>query len=1057
MTASGRGYLRYPTVHRDTVVFACEDDLWAVAATGGPARRLTTCASEACHPRLSPDGSQVAFAAAEDGHTEVYVQPMAGGPARRLTFQAATRCVVVTWHPDTGEVVYASTAEQAAGFGFRLFAVAASGSAPRLLDPGAATALSFGPNGGVVLGRSNADPARWKRYRGGAAGDLWIDASGGGRFTRLLDLPGNLAGPCWVGDRIYFVSDHEGTGNVYSCLTDGTDLRGHTEHADFYARNLSTDGTQLVYHAGARLFRLDPATGDAAEIPVELVSARAQRQRRFARAADHLEDARVSPDGTRLAVLARGKAFTFDHWAGPVRDHGQAVGVRYRLPRWLADGTRLVAVAGDDQPTERLVLLDAEGGTAETDLHIGDLGCVTELVASPVSGLVAFTTNRQQLWVLNTEDERPLPTLLDASPFERIEDLTWSPDGRWVAYTYPNTPRTSAIKVAEVAIARAFQVTEPVLRDSRPAFDPGGRYLYFIGQRDVTPRLDQVEAAVGFPFGARPYLVPLRAHEVSPFVPRPHAPGTDTAVEPRADGAAVDIDLVDIDRRVVAFPVPEGRYASVLGLPGRVLLLTVPADDPDDEPDGSATMVDLGTGEVTADFLSPVDEFDVNADASALLYRADKQLRVVAAGADKDAVDEHDEPDSPGGRTGWVDLDRVTVAVHPAAEWRQMFREAWRLQRECFWNAEMSGVDWAAMYERYAPLAELVASRTELSDLMWELQGELGTSHAYERGGDHRVAGRHKQGFLGLDWAGAEPGTWRVARVLRGDPWRKDATSPCNRPGTDIRPGDAITAVNGTLVGAAGPGELLVGRADHEVELTVDRPGATPRRVAVSAIATEDRARYLDWVAANRRYVRAASDGRLGYLHVPDMFPAGYADFVRGFLTELDSPGLIVDVRFNGGGHVSPLLLDRLARRRSGVEHGRWSGAAPYPLEAPRGPMVALINEQTGSDGEIFSHMFRVTGLGSLIGTRTWGGVIATWPRHHLVDGTVTTQPEFRYLLREAGGSLENAGVAPDIEIPIPPGGPAVDPQLAAAVAHMLPTLAGDPVRAARIGASHSA
>lgn len=1029
-----KGYLRYPTIFGDTVVFACEDDLWSVPATGGQARRLTAGVSEASRPRFSPDGTRIAFVGAEDGPTELYVLPVAGGQARRLTYQAA-RCATVGWHPDTGEIIYASAAEQPANFGMRLFAVAAGGGAPRVLEFGPADAISHGPDGAVVLGRNTADPARWKHYRGGGVGELWVGRHAEGPLESLPPLPGNVTNPCWVGDRIYFVSDHEGIGNVYSCRPDGTDLTRHTDHDAYYARNLTTDGARLVYHAGARLYLLDPA-GEHGRIAVDLATAPAQRGRRFVAAAEYLDGAELSPDATLLAITTRGRAFTMAHWSGPVRGHGRPDGVRYRLLTWLAGGERLVAVAADDRPDERLVLLDADGGETETELATGDVGCVIELVASPKSGLVAFATNRQQLWTLDTRDAAARPRLLDTCRFERIEDLTWSPDGRWLAYTFPHTRNGSAIKVADVVEGSTFQVTQPVLRDARPAFDPRGRYLYFIGQRELTAEHDQAQFGVGFPFGTRPYLVTLREGDPSPFVARPFPPGGEPDVP--SGPVTVEIDLAGIDRRVVPFPVPEGRYHQIVGLPGKVLLLSVPVAAPDPaQPEGAVVMVDLATAGVTEDYLSPVDQLSTGAAADVLLYQGDGRLRVLKASGAQEI------PDGPAGpRTGWIDLDRVRVSLQPQAEWRQMFRETWRLQRESFWDAGMSGVDWDAMYDRYSPLVELVACRSELSDLLWELQAELGTSHAYERGGEYRPGPSHTQGFLGVDWE-VSGSRWHIGHILRGDPWQQDATSPCNRLGADLRVGDAVVAVDGQPVGPAGPGESLVGQAGNEVELTVLRHGAS-HRVTVRATGDESRARYLDWVERNRATVRSMSRGRLGYLHVPNMVHTGYTDFVRGFLAELDCEGLVVDVRYNAGGNVSPLILDRLARRRVGAELGRWSGMLPYPAEAPNGPMVALINEHTGSDGELFGHTFRALGLGQLVGRRTWGGVIGIWPRHQLVDGSITTQPEYRFFLREVGDRLENRGVEPDIEVVPAPHRhqPGEDGQLAAAVHHLLGELA---------------
>ncbi|SFC88758.1 S41 family peptidase [Streptomyces aidingensis] len=1073
------GYLRFPTLHGETIVFACEDDLWSVPAGGGQARRLTAGVSEAARPRLSPDGTRVAFTGADDGPTEICLLDLAGGgPARRLTYQAA-RCATAGWHPRTGEILYASAAEQPAGFGNRLFAVHPDGGPPRLLGPGTADAVAHGPGGRVVLGRNTGDPARWKRYRGGCAGELWIADGEAGPYRRLVSLPGNLAFPCWAGDRICFVSDHEGTGNVYSCRPDGGDLRRHTHHRDFYVRHLSGDGRRLVYQAGARIHLLDPAApgnGDGSDdsddgagprpVDIRITSSRDRCGRRFVPAGEHLDGARLSPDGSRLALAARGRAFTLAPWSGAVRRHGRPEGVRHRLPDWLPDASALVAVAADDGPEERLVLLPADGTGPERELLAGGFGCVTELAVSPASPVVAFATNRQELWTVDAAAERPVPRLLDTARHERIEDLAWSPDGRWLAYTFPLSPQTSAIRIADVPAGRHHQITEPVLRDSSPEFDPEGRYLYFLGQRTLTAEYDQVLFGLGFTFGARPYLVTLRDGDPSPLGRGPEqsgpaAPAGDepgSGPEETGDGSAppaVRIDLDGIADRVVPLPVPEGRYTALTALPGRVLVHAAPVTGPDPDASGTGagaeaaatvTLVDLAAGEVAEDCLGPVDELSADRRGGVLLYRSGTRLRVLSA----DRLDQYD-PDAPPGRhSGWVDLDRVRVEVRPEAEWRQMFREAWRLQRENFWDAGMSGLDWDALHARYAPLVSLVACRSELSDLIWELHGELATSHAYEQGGDHRTPpGQQPQGFLGVDWRAGPGGTgrdgWRIARVLRGDPWQSGATSPCRGPGTGIRPGDTVTAVDGRPVGPPGPGELLVGQAGREVELTVRRDGGgPPRQVTVRTVGSETRARYLDWVAANRRAVHELSGERLGYLHVPDMMGTGFADFVRGFLGELDREGLVVDVRYNTGGHISPLLLDRLARPRAGVQRGRWNGLTVHPAESPPAVMAVLVNEHTGSDGEIFAHLFRAQGLGSLVGRRTWGGVIATWPRHVLVDGTVTTQPEYRFFLRQAGDLLENRGVVPDVVADPPPfrdRSGAGDGQLAAAVAHLLDRL----------------
>jgi tricorn protease len=392
-----------------------------------------------------------------------------------------------------------------------------------------------------------------------------------------------------------------------------------------------------------------------------------------------------------------------------------------------------------------------------------------------------------------------------------------------------------------------------------------------------------------------------------------------------------------------------------------------------------------------------------------------------------------------------------------------MFAEAWRLQREHFWDQDMSGIDWNAIYAQYAPLVERVSSRSELSDLLWELQGELGTSHAYEWGGEYRPGPNYRQGFLGVDWRyDSENDRYRIARIVKGDPSDSCATSPLTGPGLDVVVGDVVLAINGQRVDMnRGPQELLVNQAGNEVQLTIeDSETKETRGVVVKALSSEGSARYRDWVESNRRYVHEKSQHRVGYIHIPDMGKNGYAEFHRSYLSEYDYPALLIDVRWNAGGHVSGLLLEKLARRRIGYDFSRWFLPNPYPEESPRGPMVALTNEHAGSDGDIFCHSFKLMGLGPLIGKRTWGGVIGINPSHKLVDGTVTTQPEYSFWFKDVGWNVENYGTDPDIEVDIAPQDYAqgADPQLERALAEALrlveesPSLEPQPGERPRLG-----
>lgn len=515
------------------------------------------------------------------------------------------------------------------------------------------------------------------------------------------------------------------------------------------------------------------------------------------------------------------------------------------------------------------------------------------------------------------------------------------------------------------------------------------------------------------------------------------------------------IDLEGIAERILAFPVDDARYDQIRGIEGKALFTWWPIEGSlhDGRPPGAtppaAGVLDVyDFGEQKVDTLiDGLTSFEVSMDAKTLIYRMGNKLRVLRAG---------DKPDNKGGgapsrQSGWLDLNRLKVSVLPGAEWAQMYRHAWRLQRDQFWTADMSGVDWQRVYRRYWPLVGRIASRAEFSDLMWEMQGELGTSHAYEVGGDYKPEPDFEQGFLGADFAwDAAAGGYRVAHIVRGDPWDEAADSPLRGPGLDVAEGDLLLAVASQPLSAElAPQQALVNLTGERVLLTFAgrEEGAAPRVVTVKTLRNEYAARYREWVTARRAAVHAATGGRVGYIHIPNMGPAGYAEFHRGFLAEVVRQGLIVDVRYNGGGHVSQLLLEKLARRRIGYDVQRWGAPESYPVNAVLGPLVAIANEWAGSDGDIFSHAFKLMKLGPLVGKRTWGGVIGISPKDALIDGGVTTQPEFSFWFEDVGWGVENYGTDPDIEVDITPEDwiAGRDPQLERAIAEALRLLVENP------------
>jgi len=1028
------GYYRYPSIAGDRILFICEDDLWTAPAGGGDAARLTVSFGTCTYPRFSPDGAWVAFVSTDEGNPELYVMPSRGGEPRRLTFLGATLASTVGWSNDGSEIYFVANPTTWYENETRPFAIARDGGTPRDLNIGHARSLSFDLQGRLVLGRNAADPARWKRYRGGTAGEIWVDADGTGTFARLPLPDGNPCWPMWIGDRIFFLADHEGIGNIYSCALDGTGVTRHSHEGEYYARFPSTDGRRIVYSAGAELVCYDVASDRTSRIEIATRSAAPQTVRRFEKASESLENYVPSPDGTQIAFVARGQEFTMPLFEGATIRHGTGGRARTRLTQWLGDGERLVAVT-DVNGYEQIAVRRADASEPLKLVTTGDIGRVTDMVSSPDGSLVAFANHRHDLCVLDV-DEGDV-RVLDTCPAHRIGDLAFSPDGRFIAYVWWPVLGTSIIRVVKVRSGKVHDVSSPLRTDSSPAWDPDGKYLYFISTRDFNPVYDALQFDLSFPQASRPFVVTLRDDVPSPFVPKPkpvhhdHGEHDHRSNNKPSKPADVEIDFDGITGRVLGFPVDEGEYGQIVAVRDRALFtrFTVkgikPSRREDLDRDEHGTLLAYDFEQQRLATIAPeCDEIRLGRDGRTLIYRVEDRLRAIDALADlPEEGDEQKPATEPGRKSGWLDLDRASVEIVPRDEWAQMYREAWRLQSEQFWVEDMSDIDWDRVFDRYAVLLPRVRTRTELSDLIWEMQGELGTSHAYEWGGDYREPPQYQRGFLGADlrWDD-DRAAYAIERIYRGDSWNREHDSPLAEPGLGVHEGDAIVAIGGDRLSRdVTPDQLLVNASDKHVSVTLRDKKDRERTVLVKALASEAALRYRAWVERNRRYVHERTGERVGYLHVPDMGPWGFSEFHRGYLSEFDRKGLIVDVRYNRGGHVSPLLLEKLARKRIGYDAPRYGAPVPYPPESVGGPMVALTNQFAGSDGDIFSHSFKLYKLGPLVGKRTWGGVIGIDPYHHLVDGTLTTQPEFSFWFVDAGWGVENYGTAPDYDVDIAP------------------------------------
>jgi tricorn protease len=1095
-----RYYLRFPHLHGDTLVLTAEDDVWTAPLAGGRAYRLTADAVPVAQPRLSPDGTRVAWTSWRDGAPEVHVSDVDGGGVRRLTYWGDPRAQSLGWTPG-GEVLAVSAAGQASARRGWAYAIPAEGGTPRRLDLGPVSDVALSADGptvvvGTVMVR---DPAWWKRYRGGTAGRLWWDPAGTGEFERLAaDLDGQLSSPMLVGSdagtRIAFVSDHEGWGNIYSLDADGTGLRRHTDHGGpdapaFYVRHASTDGRRVVYESAGELWILDALDAAPRRLDVRLGGPRSHREP-FRVAADR-ELTWAAPDrtGRTSIALVRGTVHRLTHRDGPARALLAEPGVRARLARplgedravWVddAEGEDAVCIAPLDLPCPQAPPLRRLGA--------GQVGRVLELAPAPDGSAVALAAHDGRLLVLDAASGA-LRQLARGADRE-VADLCWSPDSAWLAYSDPVEAGLSRIMMARVADDTLVAVTEPRFADTDPTFTADGKYLAFLSRRSFDPIYDEHSFDLTFPASWRPFLVPLAARTPSPFgaspdgrpvspgqegpadlrapaaadpssdVPAPDEPVTDERKEDQAPPAVV-VDVDGLAARVVPVPVPAARYSGMRAAKDCLLWYRLPVsgvlgdtiagtDERAERPVLERFDLVRRKLDVIAD---PVSAFDVSGDGTRLVVRDGRALRVLRS--------DRSGSEAPGGGEGdefEVDTRRIVVTVEPTAEWRQMFDEAGRLMRDHFWVADMAGVDWAGELERYRPLVDAVGSHDDLVDLLWELQGELGTSHAYVRAGAAGDPGG-RPGLLGADLEPVPDGEgWRVARVLPPETSAPAARSPLTGPGVDVRAGDVLLEVGGRPVDPRyGPAPLLLSGADELVELTVrsgpERADAGQvRRVVVRPLASEAALRYQDWVAGRRAFVADRSEGRLGYLHVPDMMAPGWAQLHRDLSRETSREGLVLDVRGNSGGHTSELVVEKLARKVIGWTSPRHRQASTYPEDAPRGPVVAIADELAGSDGDIVTAAIKRLGIGPVVGVRTWGGVIGIDSRYRLVDGTGVTQPRYGHWFDDTHWSVENHGVDPDVEVVVRPQDWVAgrDPQLERAVDIALASLAERPAAVA--------
>ncbi|MFI9602695.1 S41 family peptidase [Streptomyces sp. NPDC052043] len=1093
-------YLRLPHLSGDLLCFVAEDDLW-LAPLDGAARawRLTVDRTKVGPPRFSPDGRHIAYTSWRSLVPEIHLVAVDGGPARQLTYWGSTDTRVCGWAPpdEHGRTDILAVASHGEPFSYFTWAykVGTDGSPGRKLPWGPVSDLQVADvEGGhktlLLTGTPPHEPASWKRYRGGATGRLWLHGQ------RLLpDIGGHLASPMFVGDRIAFLSDHEGVGNLYSCAPDGSDLRRHTDHDAFYARHASSDGTRVVYQCAGDLWLVDDLSADSVphRLEVRPSGPRAGRRRYQVPAAQHVDGISVDETGRASAVVVRGSLHWLTHRDGPARTLIDTPGVRIRLPEMLGETGQVAYVtdADGDDAVEITHLPRASGARPPRRLASGRLGRVLEMASDPAGERLALASHDGRLLLLDVSDvseeateaaavasadvgtaagtdagaspngEPTAPGAPDGSAATDapdgaagttaaetgtagtdttdasagrltelvrsvngpVRDLAFSPDGAWLTWSHPGVGRSlRQIRLARIQDRLIVDVTNGRFEDENPVFTRDGRYLAFLSWRGFDPVYDVHTGDLSFPLGCKPYLVPLSSATPSPFAlnpeGRPAAGGLDPVEdEETGESGAVTVEVEGLANRVTPFPVIASKYSALRPVAGGGLVwLRWPISgalgetfvNPDDTT-GRPTLEHFNISKAKKyELVGHLDWFAVSGDGTRLVVVDEGDLRAVPS-------TEIGDSDT----TTWIDLRRILHVVDPAAEWHQAYAEAGRLIRAYFWEPDMCGIDWDAVLAQYRPLVERVASPDEFADLLREVLGELGTSHAYVSPARRNEGPAHYQRLQGLLGANLtyHDGRWIVRRILPGDSSDSKARSPL--AGAGIRDGAALTHVDGRPVDpVTGPAPLLAGTGGTTVELTFSpaEGQGPPRRVAVVPLIDERPLRYQDWVAKRRAVVRELSGGRCGYLHIPDMGGSGWAQFNRDLRMEVSRPALIVDVRGNAGGHISELVIEKLTRTILGWDLTRNAQPVSYTSDAPRGPVVALADEATSSDGDMITAAFKLLKLGPVVGQRTWGGVVGMTGRHRLGDGTVITVPMNAAWFDAYGWSVENHGVTPDVE-----------------------------------------
>jgi len=1050
--------LRFPDIHGDKVVFTYGGDLWTAAATGGTATRLTAHPGVEVFGKFSPDGKWIAFTGQYDGDEQVYVISASGGEPKQLTYYPARGPLtprwgydnqVYGWTNDGKSVVFKSMRDSWTLPVARLYTVPATGGPATPLPMPEAGSGAFSPDGSkMAYSPQSRDFRTEKRYGGGQANQLYIFDLKTLDAKKISDNPRPSRDPMWIGNTIYFNSDRDGHFNLYAYDLSGGKTAQVTTHKPWDVRwpSAGSDG-RIVYELDGELHVFDTKAKKDAAISINVPDDGLARRPSRIPVASFIEDVSLSPKGERVLFCARGDIFTAPVEKGPTRNLTHSSGAHDKWPRWSPDGSR-IAFISDKTGEEEVWAIGQDGTTPPEQLTSGGKAFRYAPEWAPDGKRIAFGDKDGKIWILTLADKK-LTEIVD-SKRGQIRDYAWSPRGNHLAFSMPNENSFNSVWIWSAGDGQLHRVTEESFNANGPAWDPQGNYLYYVSDREFAPLISSFEFNYATNRTTGIFAVALRKDVKSPFPPesdevtitkeegdKPKEPEKKDAAAPKPSADLV-IDFDGLGLRVAKVPVEASNYNGIAVKTGHLLYSV-----------GSAFYYGRqGERPPSLRIYSIKDRKETMlVDDIRGWVLSDDGSKVLVGGPGGtfgmyDATPQGDKSRKPVSTAGLA-VDRV-----PAEEWNQIFNEAWRRYRDFFYVPNMHGYDWEALREQYKPLLKYAAHRSDLNFIIGEMIAELTVQHAYIEGGDFQIPPRPRVALPGARFElDQKAGRFKIAKIFPGQNEEDIYRSPLTEIGVNVSVGDYVLAINGEeLTAADDPYRLLRNKADSPVQLTVNKePTMTgSRTVSYRPITNESDLIYMDWVSANRRRVSEMTGGRVGYIHIPDMGAPGIREFIKWYYSQSVKEGLVVDVRANGGGNVSQMLIERLRRKVLALNYSRTvEEASPYPGGVVIGPMAALLNENSASDGDIFPAMFKEAGLGPLIGKRSWGGVIGIGNRGTLIDGGTIFVPESAFASAKGQWIIEGYGVDPDIEVENDPKSliEGKDPQLERAVAEIMKKL----------------